>query len=343
MTRRQNQTLVALLPAISLLVVGAWWVLTGNASSQVATDAQHSSLATLTTSTTTSTPVTRAAGTFASPANDGQIRVDPLVIALSDDAAAGSEETALTSTTLTSTTSPSTTSPSTSSTTSSPTSSTTSPETSTTTKNTTTTTDTTTTTTTRPTTTTTTKPTTRPTTPPSGLCDVVILEAESLPINGAWRIANDGRASGGRYITWEGLSRERNNSKPADAMSTSIKIGKPGEYRFTWAMRQPDNVAGDKANDSWLNFPDADRFGPVDGGRYGGFIKVFGRSTGEFKYAGTADVSHQKSKVAILFNNSGTYTLQIAGRSHGHQIDRIIIHHDTISAKDAIDGKGKTC
>ena len=101
-------------------------------------------------------------------------------------------------------------------------------------------------------------------------------------------------------------------------------------------MRQPSDVAGDKANDSWLNFPDAQRFGPVNGGTYGGFVKVFGNGKGDFAWAAKADQHELKSEVAIEFGSAGQYTMQLGGRSHGHQIDKIVIYRDSISRNDAI-------
>ncbi len=179
--------------------------------------------------------------------------------------------------------------------------------------------------------------TTMPPTPVAGNACIAV-EAESLPLTGAWSQKSDDGASGGSYIVWEGLSKERNNSSPADIMSVDIDVTQPGTYRFVWAMRQPSDVEGDKANDSWLNFPDADRFGPVSGGSYNDFVKVYGRGTGDFAWAGTADVNHVHSSMAIQFDNAGTYTMQIAGRSHGHQIDKIVLHHDSVSKDDAIAG-----
>lgn len=178
-----------------------------------------------------------------------------------------------------------------------------------------------------------------PTTVASEVCDVVILEAEDLPLNGSWNRKSDSRASGGQYITWEGLSFERNNYSPDDVVTTDVQIGKPGTYRFTWSMRQPDGVELDKANDTWLNFPDADRFGPVGGGSYPGFVKVYGNSKGDFKYAAKADVNHKHTDIAVEFASSGTYKMQIAGRSHGHQLDRIVIRHQSVGFADAIAGK----
>ncbi len=174
-------------------------------------------------------------------------------------------------------------------------------------------------------------------------CGVVTLEAESLAVNGAWRTAQAPQASGGRYIVWEGLSESANNNSPADVITHKVRIDRPGSYRFSWAMRQPDNVESDKANDSWLNFPDASRFGPTGGGDYPEFVKVYGNSKGSFAYSATADVNHSKSTMAIEYDRPGIYTMQIAGRSHGHQIDRIVLHHESISRADALAGPANGC
>ena len=172
---------------------------------------------------------------------------------------------------------------------------------------------------------------------------MVVIEAEDLALTGDWKVVDDRAASGGRYITWEGLSPSANNNRPDDVVTTMIEIDRPGSYRFTWAMRQPAGVDSDKANDSWLDFPDAARFGPVGGGDYPGFIKVFGNAKGDFAYRARADVNHQKSTISVEFERAGRYTLQIAGRSHGHQIDRIVVHHSSISQADAIAGRSGGC
>lgn len=177
--------------------------------------------------------------------------------------------------------------------------------------------------------------------PPADACGLVIIEAEDLSTSGAWKTKSAGSASGGRYITWEGLSPERHSGQPVDVINHRFTIERAGTYRFSWRMRQPGGVAGDRANDSWLNFPDAARYGPFNGGRYPGFIKVFGRARNGFAYAGTADVNHNKTEIGIEFDRPGTYTMQLAGRSHGHQIDRIVIHHESI--RRAAVAAGATC
>ncbi|MEL6986093.1 MAG: hypothetical protein AAFO29_26930, partial [Actinomycetota bacterium] len=153
--------------------------------------------------------------------------------------------------------------------------------------------------------------TTGPPGPDTSSCGFVV-EAESLALVGDWSVENDSVASNGKYIVWEGLSFQQNNQAPDDTISIQVPISQAGTYRFSWAMRQPDNVLSDRANDSWLNFPDASRFGPTTGGSYGGFVKVYGNATGNFAWRATADVNGQHSIIEVEFDAPGTYTMQIA-------------------------------
>ena len=173
-------------------------------------------------------------------------------------------------------------------------------------------------------------------------CMAVIIEAEDLVISGAWKVVDDSAASGGKYIVWEGLSSEGVNSDPetGDIITTAIDITTPGTYSFKWLMRQPSDVASNHGNDSWLYFSDATRFGPQGtSDSYGAFIKVFGNAAdGDFEYKGTAGVDGVKTQVAVEFATAGQYTMQIAGRSHGHEIDQIILFGEGLTVDDAASG-----
>lgn len=171
----------------------------------------------------------------------------------------------------------------------------------------------------------------------------VVIEAEDLPVTGDWSVVDDSDASGGKYIVWEGLSEGQNSrdAEDGDIVSAVIDITTPGTYRFKWRMRQPSGVESDKGNDSWLNFPDVTRFGPVDSeAEYGGFVKVYGRATeGAFEYSGTAEEeNHGHTQIAVEFERAGEYTMEIAGRSHGHQVDQIVLFAEALDVEDAAAG-----
>ncbi|CAM9420102.1 unnamed protein product [Ectocarpus sp. 6 AP-2014] len=183
-----------------------------------------------------------------------------------------------------------------------------------------------------------------PVSEPTSGCMVVRMEAEDLPVLGDWRVVNDVDASGGKYITWEGLSEGQNNGDPADGdiMSASIQVPTAGTYSFKWLMRQPDGVESDKGNDAWLNFPDAKRYGPAGTQEsYGTFIKVYGRATdGDFEYSGTGEDSHGHTQIAIEFEEAGEYAMEISGRSHGLQIDQILVFGEDLSVDEAVANTG---
>ena len=173
---------------------------------------------------------------------------------------------------------------------------------------------------------------------------VVMIEAEDLALSGDWSVVSDGDASGGKYITWLGLDSGKNNrdADDGDIISTSIDVPTAGTYSFKWRMRQPDGVDSDKGNDAWLYFPDADRYGPADTGKaYGGFIKVYGRATkGDFEYSGTGEDSNGHTQIALEFSRAGEYTMEISGRSHGLQIDQILVFGEDLSVDDAAANTG---
>lgn len=173
---------------------------------------------------------------------------------------------------------------------------------------------------------------------------VVIVEGEDLPLVGAWSTYEDPAASGGEYIVWEGLKDNKsNNQSPEDIITATIQITIPGTYSFKWKMRQPDEdeVPSDRANDTWLYFPDATRFGPANKDTdYAEFVKVYGNAQeGKFEYDSRAEeADHDKSEIAVEFAELGEYTMQIAGRSHGHEIDQIILFGDTLEVDFAAGG-----
>ncbi|MEM9131771.1 MAG: hypothetical protein AAF962_09670 [Actinomycetota bacterium] len=163
-------------------------------------------------------------------------------------------------------------------------------------------------------------------------CAVIAFEAEAFDPIGAWSVQTAPDASGGAYLIWEGLNPGGNTRTPTDVMRLRFTVTTPGTYRFSWSMQQlPASVPGDRANDSWVNFPDADRFGPIGGGTYPGLIKVYGNSKNAFRYGATAESNHKHSRIGVRFDRAGTYTMELGGRSHGHALDRIVLYEQSLS------------
>lgn len=166
---------------------------------------------------------------------------------------------------------------------------------------------------------------------------MIIFEAEALDFGGDWTVKNDTAASGEEYIVWEADEVRNTNPKNGDIITTYFEITTPGTYSFKWRMRQPSDVNDAEENDSWLNFPDAERFGPADtNDEYGGYVNAFGTADGDFKYTGMAYTAKFRStQIAIDFDVAKRYKMKIAGRSSGHQIDQIILFENTINVVDA--------
>ncbi len=93
-----------------------------------------------------------------------------------------------------------------------------------------------------------------------------------------WELAESDAASGGNYLFYNGP-----NSFPkvtAHRIKATFKVEKAGRYSVKWNMRQPDDVAGDQANDAWICFKDATQLARQT--TITGFHKFVGRSKGTF-------------------------------------------------------------
>lgn len=164
---------------------------------------------------------------------------------------------------------------------------------------------------------------------------ILVMEAESLNLPKPWRKMDDDKASGGQYMVWGG-GNEYGKAGKGKGMIL-FKINKPGTYRMLCSMRQPDGVEGDKCNDLWVQFSDA---AMKDGEEKSleGFLKVYGRSKGAFRYQGSFDVhghKPQRGPLFVEFDKPGTYSLKLAGRSEKYQLDRVLLFHSSVSQDKA--------
>ena len=172
---------------------------------------------------------------------------------------------------------------------------------------------------------------------------IAILEVESK-VAGDWRKESSSQASGGSALTYRGPNYF---SSPGNSTITyRLKINSPGTYRFVWrsnitilATNAPANT---EHNDSWLKISASNFFGkrgtsvvypggsgktPVArGATSGGWFKIFTSTLGWNWTTLTSD--NDGHSVYATFNSAGTYNVQIAGRSNGHAIDRLVLYKE---------------
>ncbi|MEM9131773.1 MAG: hypothetical protein AAGE88_05500 [Actinomycetota bacterium] len=161
--------------------------------------------------------------------------------------------------------------------------------------------------------------------PAEGPVCPVVVEMEEAELTGAWRVVEDEAASGGAYLTWEGLEPGRERNEPADTIALSVDIPNPGQYGFAWAVRQPEGAADDRGNDSFVDWPTAERFGPPDGGPSNPPLQIIGNTGDVFAFRATAIDEGRSYQPVVEFDRSGVHRIEVSGRSHGHQIDRVLV------------------
>ncbi len=170
---------------------------------------------------------------------------------------------------------------------------------------------------------------------------LVTIEAESLNLGGTdWEVKTTASGyTGSGYIEWTGANYF---AAPGNGLiETSVTINTPGIYKVKWHNRVGFGVNSTEHNDTWLRFPDADDFFGQKGASiiypYGsgqtpnpngagadGWFKVF--LSGSLEWVWNSSTSDNDGHdIFVKFDNPGTYTLQLSGRSQYHQIDRITL------------------
>ncbi len=176
---------------------------------------------------------------------------------------------------------------------------------------------------------------------------LVVIEAENIDITGTnWQaLTTFSGYTGGGHLVWKGAD---NFSTPGNGLiEAEIDITTPGTYRFQWRNRIGQGSNTTEHNDSWLRFPDADAFfaemngsilyptgsgqspNPAGAGS-DGWLKVYLSSSTTWTWA-TLTSDNNGHNIFVSFDNPGTYTMQISGRSHDHVIDRMVMYLPSVS------------
>ncbi|GAB5408436.1 MAG: hypothetical protein BalsKO_08010 [Balneolaceae bacterium] len=180
---------------------------------------------------------------------------------------------------------------------------------------------------------------------------IVVIEAEKDSLPTGWSLENEIEGyTGNGYMVWRG---ENLFGNPGNGLiSYFVHIQTPGTYRFNWRSRITIGNDITEHNDNWLKIPDADDFfarkangGVVypygsgktpnpEGAGSDGWFKSYMNTVGSWKWdANTSD--NDPHQIYATFEQEGTYTVLISGRSNGHGIDRMVLSHSAIPDQQA--------
>lgn len=182
---------------------------------------------------------------------------------------------------------------------------------------------------------------------------IVIIEAEKDSLPTGWSVETDIEGfTGDGYMVWRG---QDSFGTPGNGLiSYKVNIETPGTYRFNWRSRITIGDDITEHNDNWLKIPDADDFFATqgsssivyphgsgktptpEGAGSDGWFKSYMNTVGSWKWdANTSD--NDPHQIYATFNEAGTYSILVAGRSNGHGIDRIVLYHEVVNAAQAED------
>ncbi|MFY0607672.1 MAG: DUF5060 domain-containing protein [Cyclobacteriaceae bacterium] len=162
----------------------------------------------------------------------------------------------------------------------------------------------------------------------------VVVEAESaLQLGTGFELKNSFSevALGEGHIEYTGSNSY--GSVPTQSITEySIKINTPGTYQFKWRSRNGSGAeAFDQENDSWLKIESTRFYGVKNGVEHtfakDDFIKVWIQDLNKWSWNCFGEHSGVNGmNVFATFDKAGTYQISIAGRSHGHPIDRFALY-----------------
>ena len=179
---------------------------------------------------------------------------------------------------------------------------------------------------------------------------IAVIEAENGTRPSAWpRETSVSGATAGAYMAYRGSNSF--SSPSSNVARYTVRINSPGTYRFIWRNRIgviADHNANTEHNDSWLRINASNFYGQRGSSRVfpggSGYFKVYTNTLGWNWASQTVDFNpHQ---IYAVFNSAGVYTIEIAGRSNGHFIDRLVLYKEgqySASAAQSTSRSQTTC
>ena len=180
---------------------------------------------------------------------------------------------------------------------------------------------------------------------------LLVIEAENTQRDEQWNLKKAlAGYTGSGYIEWRGPD---NMQKPGEGLHIyRIRISKTGTYRIQLRTYIAEGNNSTEHNDVWLRLPDATNFygekadshrvypkgsgktpEPEGAGKDGWFKSYYNR-TNEWGWR-TATSDHDPHDIYAEFSEAGDYTIELSGRSSGFAVDRIVLHHTSVSKQEA--------
>ena len=179
---------------------------------------------------------------------------------------------------------------------------------------------------------------------------VLYIEKDGLvrvDIENPSQIANDWSTAsalsgfeGSNYLIWTG--NDSFNIPGKGTMRFTIKINSPGTYQFVWSSRIGTGTSTTEHNDSWLRIKGDDFYGEKagtgarvypkgsgktpnpEGSSADGWLKVYMNKVGEWFWRSSTN-DNDPHNIYAVFNNAGSYDIEISGRSKSHAIDQFVL------------------
>ena len=162
----------------------------------------------------------------------------------------------------------------------------------------------------------------------------LIVEIESVAEVSDWHetVEFPGYTGSAAYL-WSRSGTTGARNADSGAITYHFTINTPGNYEFRWRSRIGEGTNGTEANDSWVRFPTGSN---VDGEHpLNGWTKGFMNQVNAWSWR-TVTVDHVGEVIRQHFA-AGDHTLQIAGRSKGHVLDRFVLYkYDQVNFNDGV-------
>ncbi|MFY0624895.1 MAG: Ig-like domain-containing protein [Reichenbachiella sp.] len=164
----------------------------------------------------------------------------------------------------------------------------------------------------------------------------LVVDTESLdfPAGSLWSKHTTGGNDpwGNGYIQYDGPDRQFVDPLPDGVLKYNIKISTPGTYQLIWRTGYGFNsTTFDGANDSWLKINGSDFYGMKGGVKTSSvdhFMKVWVQKDAFVNECNGEHAGVNNLTIFADFDSPGYYSIEVAGRSQGHVIDRLFLFQD---------------